>query len=941
MSSIDTLFIAEKPSLAQAVAEARAEQLGVRASKGDGMWSVGPDAVTWLVGHLYDQAQPADYGERWAKWSLDALPIVLEDHEWKLVPDEKHKPHLRKIQQMIRSAKKIGHVGDAAREGQLIVGEVIQEAGVDPHAPNVLRLWVRSVARKDLLAALSDMKPNAERRNLHNAAVCRQRADWQHGMTYSRLYTLLARNSGVDAKISVGRVQTPTLRLVVDRDRERIRFKAVDHYLPKIAFRHENGSFAATWVIPQEAEGLDSEGRLVDKAAAERVVAKIAGKPGKVATFKAETKFKAPPLPYSLPTLQAEAGTRFGLTAQEVLDIAQALYEQHKATTYPRTDSRHLPSAIFKDEAPGIVQALCGTEEIGTAAKGADMSLRSGAWDDSKVSDHHGIIPTSEFSASKLARMSDIERKVFLMIARAFVAQFHPPFKYKAISTEVACEGEKFKATGRIVLDQGWKSVYGAGEAEDEEDVADTEGAQNLPTMAQGDAVHAEKGELLAKRTTPPPAFSDPTLITAMTNIHRFEPNAEFRKQLRDGDGIGTTATRAAIIETNLKRGFLKRKGKNGLESTELGRSVIDALPEDMTRPALTAIWERALGQVEKGEMDPSKFMSAQAENIRQRVEASRGTTITVKGAPVTRPIEGHGEQCPKCQKGTLVTREVRQGEHKGKKYLSCTSYPSCNHSQWPQARVEPIDGHGKACPDCGTGKMLTRQVSGKKDPKKKYVLLACSNYPECKRSEWPEPKVEELPGHGKDCPQCGKGKLNTREVTSKKDGKKYRLLACSNYPQCSHGEWPDRPPQAEVPPLPGHGKDCPQCRKGKLLTKQITAKTGKTHVLLSCNAYPACKHGEWPDREPQGDVDPLPGHGKDCAECRKGKMMTKEIPGKDGKRHKLLSCNAYPACRNSEWPDRDGGAGGSARGGTASRGGTARAPRDAKRLVPESDLTH
>lgn len=845
MSKFEHVFIAEKPSLAEAIAQARAEQVGGRASKNDGYWSVGNDAVTWLFGHMYELAEPGDYSDRWKSGGIESLPIEIAEGEWKMFPNEDKKAHIRKIVAVMKDGTNIVNCGDAAREGQLLVDEVIVENGIDPFASNVKRLWVKSMARKDMLKALEDIFPNADKQPLYNSATCRQRADWLHGMNFSRLYSALARSSGHNVGISVGRVQTPTLRLVVDRDRERKNFKAVDHFLPKIEFEHEKGRFSATWVIPAEYEGLDPEGRLIDKTVAEKIVAKIAGKKGSIASFKSTKKFQAPILPYSLSILQAACGSQLGMTAQEVLDTAQSLYETHKATTYPRSDSRYLPTAILSDEAPGIMEALGETDVLGEAVSGGDLKLKSAAWDDSKISDHHGIIPTSEFSAGMLKRMSDIERKVFFIIAKAFVAQFYPPYTYNSLVAEVSCEREKFKATGKEVLDYGWKKVYGAEETGDDEDEDET--GQTLPVMEKGDDVEALKGELNPKRTTPPPAFTDGTLITAMANVHRFVTNPETKKRLKENEGLGTEATRAATIEKLLRKKFLRRKGKNGLESSEFGQSVIDVLPEDLKDPGLTALWESALDKVAKGNLEPEKFMTQLGKTISAGIEGARGSSIEIKGVRAVRPIDGHGETCPKCGEGKLITREVQKGQHKGKKFLSCTRYPDCDHSQWPQEKVDPIDGHGEACEKCGTGKMLTRLV--KKDgPNKGKKFLGCDNQ-ECKNARWPAENIDLIDGHGKDCPECGNGKMVTKKVWSKKKEKHFVLLGCDNYPDCTHSEFPE----PKVDPLPGHGKDCPECGEGKLMTKEITSKKpgpnqGKRFKLLSCNNYPECKHSEWPE---------------------------------------------------------------------------------------------
>ena len=925
MSSYEILFIAEKPSLAQAIAEALAELKGVKASKLDGFWDVGDTAVAFFYGHMAELAEPKEYGERWAKWSLDSLPIVLDESEWKLVVPDDKKGQTRKVEALARQAKQLVSAGDAGREGQLLIDEMLLHWGIDPFSPHVKRLWVQSMARKDMMAALSQLLSNSDKRSLYQAAVSRQRADWQHGMTFSRMYTLLARNSGADAKISVGRVQTPTLRLVVDRDRERIRFKPVDHYLPMIVFRHADGAFKASWVIPADYDGLDSEGRLTDKAVAEWICAKIAGKDGRVRAFKSEMKSKAPPLPFSLSALQSECGTKLGMTAKEVLDTAQALYERHKATTYPRSDSRYLPVAILKDEAPGIMAALSATPGFADIAGAADLKLRSAAWDDAKISDHHGIIPTSEFSASKLSAMSDTERKVFDIVAKAFIAQFYPAFRYRSLSADILCENEQFKAGGRQLVDNGWKRVYGAGEADDEDDKGG-DAAQTLPTMAVGDGVHADSSEIASKRTSPPPAFADPTLIEAMANAHRFESNPEIKRRLKEGAGIGTEATRADTIETLIARKFLTRKGKNGLESSELGRSVIDMLPEDLKSLGLTALWEGLLGEIEKGTLDPVAFMQKQAQSITERVAANRNSVVTVKGVAAVRPLPGHGKDCALCGIGKMVTREITSKKD-GKKYkcLSCTNYPACKGVEWPEPDVKPLPGHGKPCPTCGEGIMKTREVTSKKDGKK-YKCLSCSNYPACKGVEWPEPDIEPLPGHGKPCTACGKGVMKTREGTSKKTGKKFKCLSCSNYPECQAIEFVDKP----VEPLPGHGNPCPKCGKGHLTTKEfISKKDNKPFRKLTCDQWPTCDHGEFPERTggggaaPRTDVPPAEGHGKKCPKCGKGKLITKQfISKKDNKPFVKLACDQWPACDHGEFPDRkdDDGKGKSGGRGSTNR---------------------
>lgn len=729
MNAIDNLFIAEKPSLAEEVAKARADQLGATAVKTNGYWHVGADVVTWLFGHMYETAKPDVYDQRYKTWNVEDLPIIPA--KWQLIPDAGKRDHIATIKALLGKAKGIVNAGDAGREGQLLVDELLIENGVDPFASNVRRLWVRSVVRKDLLDALNSMALNEARRPLYWAAVGRQRADWLLGMNLSRLYTKLAERGGARVTISVGRVKTPTLKLVVDRDREIESFKPVNHFLPTVRFRHANGTFAASWIIPDGAQGLDHEGRLFDKAVADRIAAKVNGKTGRVVSYKSETKSEAPPLPYSLSELQKDCSDKLGLTAQQTLDVAQKLYETYKVTTYPRSDSRYLPVSLLRDEAPSIMRNLGQIDDLAAATGSADLSLKSAAWNDAKISDHHAIIPTTEASAAKLGALSDVERQVFLLIARAFIAQFHGPRRWNALSAVLEAEGEQFKASGRQPLDQGWKRVYGGAEASDEADED-----QTLPPMQQGDTAVAEAAEVKALKTTPPSRFTDGSLIDAMKNVHRFVSDAEQRKQLKENEGIGTEATRAPTIEELISGKVLARKGKQ-LVSTDLGRSIIDILPAEVTDPAMTARWESALEQVSRGEMTLDEFMDAQVALLRQRIDTAKGGAVEVKGVKKIEPLSGHGDACPKCGHGHLITREVHKGDSKGKRFLSCDRYPACNHSVWPKKEVEHLPGHGKTCPTCGTGTMQTREIQ--KGDLKGRRFLGCSGFPVCKHSEWPK----------------------------------------------------------------------------------------------------------------------------------------------------------------------------------------------------------
>ena len=762
--------------MAEEVAAARAEQKGVQVNKSGNVLYVGNDAVVGLFGHMYEVAPPEAYNPAFSVWKLDDLPILPD--QWKRVPIKSAMTRLQLVNKLIREAKVIVNVGDAAREGQLLVDEVLQEAHVDPFGDRVKRMWVRSMSRRDMLAALNEIFPNQEKRHLFNAAFCRQKADWLHGLNLSRCFTLLGRNQGAQDSIAVGRVMTPTLRLVVDRDRAIARFKPVDHYIPGLNIEHVNGSFRVDWV-PDDRVKLDAEGRLLDRDLAQKLVSELTGKAGVIKSFKKSVETKAPPLPFSLSALQVTCSSRLGLTATNTLEVAQKLYERYKATTYPRSDSRYLPTSILSDEVPEIVQNLKKVERFRSAASSANIGLRSAAWNDAKVSDHHAIIPTTEFSASIYSSMSAIERKVFDIIAESFLCQFYPPYKYERQQVQVDVQGAKFEGRGRKVLDAGWRAVVDDAGEEDDTDVGEA-----LPEMSPNDRVLAKSFHVQSKRTQPPAHFTDGTLIQAMTHVHRFVTDPNIKKHLREKDGLGTEATRLAIIEKLVQTGLLVRRKKN-IIATRIGFGVSDYLPDELQDPGMTALWEGALDKIVEGVLADTDFMDAQIKALKKRINEAQNSTRKLTGL-VPDPLDGHGKQCPTCTSGTLVTRVVKKGSFSGKRYLACTG-AECKHFEGLEGYVppKPLDGEGAPCPSCGHGKLITRAIS--KGANKGRRFLSCDQYPKCTHvvADPSAPKVEALAGDGEACKSCKTGVMKTR-MASKGKSKGKRFLACSNFPKCT-----------------------------------------------------------------------------------------------------------------------------------------------------------
>lgn len=818
------LFISEKPSLAKAIAEVRAKMLGVRASRGTNYWTVGDDVVLWLYGHMFELVEPAHYDDRWKAWHVDVLPIYPS--HWKREPKkvfeggklnaQKTKDVLAQInaaKSLLRETDTVVNAGDPEREGQLLVDELLIELGWDTFGPRTKRFWCQSLTENEITKNINGMFLNAQKKDLFTAAFARQKADWLHGLNMTRLYTSLARRSGADMLISVGRVQTPTLKLVVDRDREIANFKPTDHYVPTGMFAHANGRFKASWIIPPDHAGVDPEGRLVDKSVAQSILDRIAGKQGVIQDFETKSNSKGPPLPYKLSTLQEACSAKFGLTAQQTLDVAQSLYEKHKATSYPRTDSQHLPVSILKEQAPAIMAAMTATPGVDRAAQNATLTIRSKAWDDSKVSDHHGIIPTTEFHAGKLADMSPIERNVFMLIAKSFVAQFHPDQTWKSIVALVKCEGHTFRASGKLPGNQGWRVVYDGEIEEDEEDEKGDN--QTLPAMKKGDQVTAEKGELASKRTTPPAAFTDGTLIKAMTNIHLFVTDPKVRAALKDNAGIGTEATRANIIETLIgARKFLQRTGSGKVKkitSTEAGKSVIDALPSEITSPGLTALWETQLEKIQKGEFPEEQFMKVLHETLHKRVNNAKNTTVVIKGKSVA-PMKGDGETCDKCKKGTMRTGVLLVGEKKERTVvLRCDAYNkddpnTCRNIVWPdRPKAEPVPpakGHGETCKKCGKGQMITAKSA------KGAIYLKCNNWKKdapnnCDNFAFPE-------SDGPKCEKCGKGHMRKIPIKNGQNAGKF-FFSCSEYPACDNKSFPDDAKGGGKGGSSGGGKPAPK----------------------------------------------------------------------------------------------------------------------------------
>jgi DNA topoisomerase III len=619
------LFIAEKPSLARAIADVlpKPHQKGngfIKASNGD--------IVSWCIGHLLEQATPEIYDPKYKKWVMSDLPIVPE--KWILMPKDNTKKQFNILVDLINSADQIVHAGDPDREGQLLVDEVLNYCQLPPSKRKAIqRCLISDLNASAVEKSLQQLRNNQDFIPLSTSALARARADWLYGINMSRLCTIIGQKNGYRGVLSIGRVQTPILGLVVRRDLEIAQFVPKPFYeVFALLQTKDNETFKAKWQ-PSEACApyQDEEGRVLVKKLAENVCQRIKGKPGTIDKVSNKKKELAPPMPFNLSALQIEMARKNGLSAQDVLDICQSLYEKHKLITYPRSDCRFLPEDHLK-QIMGVKSAIENNcPELQTAIDQANFTLRSKAWNNKKVEAHHAIIPT--LRKTKMTNLSDNEKAVYQVIATQYLAQFYPAYKYAELQIDVDIQGGKFIAKANQMLDEGWKILFRSKNYQTDADDNETNGLLTK-LVKKGETVQCVDTELLSKETQPPRAFTDATLLSAMTGIARFVKDPEIKKILRETDGLGTEATRAGIIELLFKRQFLTRQGKT-IRSTDVGKNLILSLPDIMSMPDMTAHWELQLDEISKKEFSYQQFMHQLNLSLLELVNQLKNARLNIR----------------------------------------------------------------------------------------------------------------------------------------------------------------------------------------------------------------------------------------------------------------------------------------------------------------------
>lgn len=624
------LVIAEKPSVGRDIARV----LGCR-EKGDGLLAGGNYIVSWAVGHLAALCNPEDYNPAWKKWSMETLPIMPEQMQLQAVVSGR--AQLAVLKKLLRSSEVESLIcaTDSGREGELIFRYIYQLCGC---RKPFRRLWVSSMTDEALREGFASLRPGADYDNLFASARCRSEADWLVGINASRAYTLK-----YNTLLSIGRVQTPTLAIIVARAQEIAAFVPEEYWELRADFALADGQ--TYWGVWQDKQGKT---RLVGPQAAEQakaLQAAVKGRPAQVLQVGREEKSQPPPLLYDLTELQRDCNRRYGYSAQKTLDIAQSLYERRKLLTYPRTDSRYLSD----DLAPHLasrVQRLAGLAQFSDLAApllGQPLPLSKRIIDNSKISDHHAIIPTE--GNLRLEGLTPDELRVFRLVALRFLAVFYPPYRYAVtkvltqVQTEANPQGELFASRGQEVLQAGWQAVYQQLQAWEAAETPPKKTAtakksakeddQQLPSLQEGQPAQVLAVKSSRKKTQPPKPYTEAGLLSAMENAGRFVEDEALREQLKE-NGLGTPATRAAIIERLLKVGYIRRQGKN-LLPTEKGERLMEVVPPELKSPETTGKWERGLSAIAGGRMTDEVFMASIRRYVQYLVHDCRTSNRFVR----------------------------------------------------------------------------------------------------------------------------------------------------------------------------------------------------------------------------------------------------------------------------------------------------------------------
>lgn len=617
-----SLVLAEKPSVGRELGRVLKCN-----KKGNGFLEGDKYIVTWALGHLVTLDTPEGYNPEWKKWTMETLPMLPKHMKLSVIKGSGKQFKIVKEQMYRKDVNEIIIATDAGREGELVARWIIDKAHVKKP---IKRLWISSQTDKAIRDGFNNLKDGRAYDNLYHAAECRAEADWIVGLNVTRALTCKH-----NAQLSAGRVQSPTLAMIVQREEDIKNFKPKEYYTVDI--KTDKCNF--TWV------NKDNNSRIFNREFSEKLVSKLKGKDGEIINVTESNKKKYSPALYDLTELQRDCNKMFGYSAKQTLNIMQRLYENHKLLTYPRTDSRYLTKDIvgtIKDRLKAI--AIGEYRILANELLNKDIKGNKSFVDDSKVSDHHAIIPTEE--RGNLANLSSEERKVYDLVVKRFLSVMLPPFEYIQTTLEGKVDGERFIAKGKVVKAKGWKKVFDR-EDDEESDIKE----QELPKINKGDKFTVK--EVIEKKgeTKPPARFNEGTLLSAMENPHKYiNVDKESAKTLGETGGLGTVATRADIIDKLFNSFVIEKKGKD-IIPTSKGKQLIDLVPKELKSPLLTAKWEGELDKISKGKEDPRKFTKEMRNYATALVEAVKQENAKFHHDNLT------GKKCPVCGKYMLEVK--------------------------------------------------------------------------------------------------------------------------------------------------------------------------------------------------------------------------------------------------------------------------------------------
>ena len=676
--------IAEKPSVAEDIAKIIGATQRHRVGRNAGYFEGNGYQVTWTFGHLCELKDPEQYTPYWKTWSLSALPMIPERFGIRL--KEGVEEQFGVIRELFGKAERIINCGDAGQEGELIQRWVMQKASAQ--CP-VERLWISSMTEEAIREGFAQLRPQEEYRGLYEAGLCRAIGDWLLGMNATRLYTLKFgdRSRRGAQPLSIGRVQTPTLALIVHRQQEIERFVPEPYWVLSTVYR--DTTFTARLDTGEEEEegktaerernenkGATKRG-FTDRAEAEAALRAIENTPFTVTAVTKKKGSEAPPRLFDLTALQVECNRKFGYGADLTLEIVQQLYEA-KYTTYPRVDTTFLPDDMYS-KSKGILNGLSGLYgDLLTPLRGEKLRKSKKVFDSSKVTDHHAIIPTGVPPRA----LTDVQRRVYDLIARRFIAVFYPDCRFATTTVDGEAADVPFRATGKVILDEGWRAVFRRDPAKDENSPQRADEERTLPDFTKGES-GPHTPTLTAKETTPPKPFTEATLLRAMETAGRTVDDEELRDALKE-NGIGRPSTRAAIIQTLFRRGYIRRRNKS-LEATPTGVELIGVIKEELLKSAeLTGQWENKLRRIEHHDYSAQQFIAELKQMVCELVDT------VLRDANPRRVTASATAELP-------AQLTAKKGE-------STTAAATAPPNEKPKRKVIRA---GSPCPQCGEGKVL------------------------------------------------------------------------------------------------------------------------------------------------------------------------------------------------------------------------------------------